>query len=614
MRSKILLEDRRTYCILFLVIVSFSMLSASTMTSFKNVNAQSMPSPIDNSNQAYGNNTFGTGNNASANNISHGSPTFSSIQKANSVNVSKIGNKSLTLTTNKPKIVKDIEELKPRTKITEKQTELAKEQTKQLFSKLPQTSRNNILNRQPPSVILFNPKTIPTVGAQSDATNNTSNNATNSISNNATYDPFGTSTRTKASSTIETTKSNLAAISGGWDGLNINNNPTIAWRPPDIQVAAGPNNVVEMSNVILGIYDKSGGIITVADLHPFFLQNNDEFIGDPQVIFDTSSGHWFASVYDGGTTGDCTPNGCSTLVAVSASTDPSGIWYIYQFPWGNTFPDQGIIATSDDKLVISVNDFDSTYSNVADVLVADKNAMIAGGTTSYQTTGYLPGETSIHPAQSLSSTDCIHMVSVGRLGSSIVKLSAWCGNPASGTANFYLNWATVTMYPSAAPLQANQPSGVPMDTGDGRELTAAYQNGKVWHAFNDACVPNGGSAQACIRVQEIDLSHLTGFLVDTYVGSPGVDTFYPALTINNAGKMLFIFGISGQQLNPSLIVGDATWMFAYLIVGSSNVNEGRYGDYFGAGPDPSGQSAWVAGEYGSSSIPNDWSTFIGNIF
>jgi len=540
------------------------------------------------------------------------------------INFKDIANRSTSLASlasTGPLVKKDIEASKKRTIITEKQTELARQQTEQLFAKHGQAGISSLNNRGTPGTagqISINPTTLP----QFNSSNNTNNNASTIKSslnqspltaNHIAYNPFGASTST---SSINNKQGNLprTTIINGWDGLNIAQSG--GWLPPDVTTAPGPNHVVEMTNIQMAIWNKNGGFIQSAPLSTFFGTGND-FISDPKVVFDSLSGHWFATILDGGQNqqANCSPQ-CFVIAAVSSTDDPTGNWVTYWFPYGNSLPDQPIIATYNEGLVISVNAYDDIcLDGCANVLVADKNAMIAAGTTDYQTTGDMPQEYSLHPAQSLSYTDCVYIPSVGHLGSTEARISSWCGSPSGWNAVWYPNWTIISMPRSTTPFPINEPNGITADSGDGRVLSASYYNGMLWWGFNDSCIPVGdNNPHACLRLQSTNLlSDPTALSVDTYVAAAGYDTFYPALTLDNSGNMIFIFGISGTTFNPSLIAGDSNWDFKYLVVGSSTVNDGRYGDYFGAGTDPSGQCAFLAGEYGSNNVPNSSSTFIGNV-
>jgi len=111
-------------------------------------------------------------------------------------------------------------------------------------------------------------------------------------------------------------------------------------------------------------------------------------------------------------------------------------------------------------------------------------------------------------------------------------------------------------------------------------------------------------------------------------GSNGIYFFYPAMRVDGFGNLDMIYGLSSSSIDPSIAVaGQATTdpsgsigVAQTLKAGSVQDTSTRYGDYFGAGLDPSDLSViWVAGEYHSStggvcgSFGSCWSTFIGRI-
>jgi hypothetical protein len=457
-------------------------------------------------------------------------------------------------------------------------------------------------------LILFDSKNIQRMNF----TTNTNSNGTNSASSSSSVNsPLLNNGMASANQTMASSREpgpSFSNINIGFEGLNINTGCGGGCYPPDVTVAAGPNHVVEMVNTGMQIWDKAGSSLSMVSLSGFYGTGPDS-IFDPKIVFDQQSNRWFAALADAGD-GNCNPQ-CSILVAVSLTDDPTGSWNIYSFPFGNLFSDQPIIATSDDKLAISVNDFDSTGFVGAQVYVADKNAMISGSSVTFTPTVPDPTLFSIHPAQSLSSSPCVYMVSVNALGTTALQLFSACGDPKTGVT--FTHEGDIPMAPSSVPPSGTQPGPTTVDTGDGRSLTAAYYGGTIWHGFNDACIPGGTTIQSCVRVQKLDITNLGSLLVDTNIGENATDTYYPALSMNDAGEMLMVFGTSGPNIFPSLIVGGDDSNFASLVVGSSSITEDRYGDYFGAGTDPNRKSVWVAGEYVNSTLPNTWSTFIGNI-
>src|SRR5271170_3215675 len=66
-------------------------------------------------------------------------------------------------------------------------------------------------------------------------------------------------------------------------------------EPPDAQVAAGPNNVVEVTNIVGRIFDKSGNDLSDFDLNAFFGVAADIFSSDPRIEYDTLSQRWLIS-------------------------------------------------------------------------------------------------------------------------------------------------------------------------------------------------------------------------------------------------------------------------------------------------------------------------------
>jgi hypothetical protein len=130
--------------------------------------------------------------------------------------------------------------------------------------------------------------------------------------------------------------------------------------PPDVHLAAGPTYVIEMVNLEGTIYTKSGSIVKEFSLEQFFNPNKigtlssniDSGMSDPILTYDSQSGRWFASI------SDTTEH--SIRVAVSHTGDPTGIWEIYNFPFGfqpDNCSDQPFIGVSKDKIVITANNW-----------------------------------------------------------------------------------------------------------------------------------------------------------------------------------------------------------------------------------------------------------------
>ena len=433
----------------------------------------------------------------------------------------------------------------------------------------------------------------------------------------------------KASSTGSTSQPSLAAsglsalsIVSTFDGLN--QIQSCQCVPPDVQVAAGPSHVVEMVNLEGEVFSKTGVSNTTFTLSSFFSSGSDS-ISDPKILFDGSSGRWFSSILDISVD--------SVILAVSSTSDPTGTWTLYRLSAGSFIPDQPIIGVSDDKLVASANDFRSTSFVGAKYWVLNKAQMLAGATVSTFSSTVNSGFFSIHPVQSLSPTTTQYMignvVSSGALSTSATELFSITGIPGVSTVKTTasaLPVSTLTIPPNAA-----QPgTSSTIDTSDIRVEDALWYKGTLWYSLNDGCTPAGDNQlRSCLRLTQIDpTSSPPSIRQDFDYGVNRLFVFYPAMRVDGLGNLDVVYGLSSSMSNPSLaITGQAitdplgTMSIAQsLIVGSTADTSTRYGDYFGAGLDPTDPSTvWVAGEYHSSgtgvcgSFGSCWSSLIGSI-
>lgn len=416
--------------------------------------------------------------------------------------------------------------------------------------------------------------------------------------------------------------SSSVSVLSGFDGLDQVQSCTCV--PPDVQVAAGPNHVVEMVNLEGEIFSKQGITNRTFALSSFFKTGSDS-ISDPKVLFDSTSGRWFASLVDV-TLG-------SVLVGVSSTSDPTGTWTLYALSAGGNLPDQPIIGVSNDEFVVSVNNFFSHSFVGAQYWVLNKSEMLTGSTVSFATSGANGGFFSIHPAQSLSSTKTQYMVGniVSRktLVTNLVEFFSVAGVP--GVSTVTANITALTVSTLGIPPGGVQPGTVStVNTGDFRVQDAAWFMGKLWYGLDDACNPSGDTqVRSCVRLTMIDTATSPATVKQDFdFGISGQYLFYPALKIDNNGDLELVYGYSSSTVFPSLAITsqavtdpvDSLTQSQTLRSGSAADTSTRYGDYFGSGLDPSNPSiVWVAGEYHSSttgacgSFGSCWSTFVGSI-
>jgi hypothetical protein len=429
------------------------------------------------------------------------------------------------------------------------------------------------------------------------------------LTSSSMIDPAGSLASTTFSVSASSVNSSL-----GFDGLNQVQSCNCA--PPDVQVATGPNSLIEMVNLEMEMFSKHGSSIKALPLSAFFNTGADS-ISDPKVFFDAASGRFFASVLD--------ISALSIKLAVSASGDPAGIWTIFTLGTGGKCADQPVIGVSDDKFVVSANDFTSCSRTGrlagAQFWVLNKGEMVAG-VANIDLASFGPNSTlfSVHPVHSLSSTATEFMVSTGS-GSKVnsVEIFSLTGVPP-GTVS--VSMVSLSILPIILPPGGVQPgTSFLVNTGDARVEDATWLAGKIWYAFNEGCTPQGDTVtRSCLRLTQVNTSS-SAIIQDFDFGASGQYYFYPALRVDSLGNLDVIYGYSSSTIFPSLAVtgratSDPIGSLAQpknLKLGSADQTTGRYGDYFGAGVDPSSTTTvWVAGEY-TSNTGGVWSTFIANM-
>jgi len=403
-----------------------------------------------------------------------------------------------------------------------------------------------------------------------------------------------------------------------------------AVTPPDTQIAAGPDSLLEMVNSSGSVWTKSGSLAKIFDLNSFFPVPAGYTFSDPRVLYDAISGRWFASGV-----AFVTPSFGSVLVfAVSDTSDPTGTWHVYSADnSSNVTHDQPKIGVSTDKVAFAFNDFlNAAIFQGASTWVFGKAAMLAGASS-------IPGEAigpdsrrvSLVPAIELTSTstefmaynnsDCAY--SGCNTGSPSIGIVALTGDPSIGT----LAWseADPAIAGTSQPPPADQP-GLPgsIQTNDDRFLTAVWQNGTLWVDGNDGCAPPGDIVvRPCPRLIQVSTAGPT-VNQNFDLGSTGNDLYYPALHMDSAGDMYVVYNISSTSQDVSVrLTGQPAGSAPQFVVPAQTIQAGqglytcanRWGDYSGSALDPSTPSSvWLAAEYaGPSSTNCNWATFISQV-
>ncbi len=366
----------------------------------------------------------------------------------------------------------------------------------------------------------------------------------------------GLSTSSSASpatlSTLSNQNSSFLSLGFGFKGLNQLQSCSCA--PPDVQLAAGPSQLVEMVNLEGAIYDRQGITNQTFGLSTFFRTGTDS-LSDPKILFDDFSGRWFASLLD------ITSN--SVLLGVSSTNDAGGQWTFYSLSAGTNIPDQPILGISDDKVALASNDFSGNIFVGSQYWILNKSQLLAGVNTNFVTPGADSAVLSIHPVQSLSSTKTQYMISnvVSHriLSTTSLRLYSVTGVPGVSAVSAVTNTFTVstigTLTGGALPGGAQPGTSATIDTADIRVQTAVWFKGATWLGINDACTPTGESqVRSCIRLEEITTNSTPVVNQDFDLGLNQTYVFYPALSIDKNGNLVAVYGYSSAKVFPSLAV------------------------------------------------------------
>ena len=387
-------------------------------------------------------------------------------------------------------------------------------------------------------------------------------------------------------------------------------------------MAAGPGFVVEMVNLAGRVWRTGGGApqeVSTFTLNSFF-NVGDDTTTDPRILFDAASSRWFASLSD--------EDAHTVLVAVSAGPDPTAPWSIYTFAAPGC-ADQPRLGVADGIVVLGADVFRSCDERApllgSELWVVNKQQLVTGApTVASSTYGPRADYSSFAPVQSLSPTSTEYVVSVDQPRSSVVHLLTVTGIPPAAVQ--ITEVATPGIRPLAAPPNSPQPPpsrggrGRPIVTNDDRILDSVWENGKLWFAGNDRCTPAGDSAlRSCGRV--VELSTATGGVDwDTDISRVGGGVFYPALRPDASGNVVIVYGESSLTLVPRVAAvartPDGTFTAPVTVAQSDGSHNGdRYGDYFGAGRDPSNPGViWVVGETATAAgDATGWGTAIGSL-
>lgn len=395
--------------------------------------------------------------------------------------------------------------------------------------------------------------------------------------------------------------------------------------PPDTHGAIGPNHVVTVTNEIMRIHSKTGGIISTIGINTFSgVQNTC----DPYILYDPASQRWFYVAID------CSAlNDNKVALLVSASNNPTGNWLRYSFvpnlPGGGFFLDHPYLGFDNRWLVISGRKFSDASVFTGPVLfLFEKTNLVDNGTLIFGTNAQAI-EKNIADGDAplpvtLSGTNpninTFYVLQNWNAATSSIRLSTITGNIPNASWN-----TSDAVFPSGGSSYVSNTGDIAEQIGETRKLSTndarissgVMVNGKIW------CAQHIGISSTNVAIQWWQLNGLAGnnfgdILQRGRIGDGIANNYrwFPSIAVNKSDDVIIGYTVSSNTslvssaysirtnltpLNTMLDeniykVGLSTY---YKTFGTTRA---RWGDYSHSAVDPVDESLWTIQEYADQRV------------
>ncbi|RJQ59597.1 MAG: T9SS C-terminal target domain-containing protein [Stygiobacter sp.] len=404
-------------------------------------------------------------------------------------------------------------------------------------------------------------------------------------------------------------------------------------RPPDPEMAVGPNHVVLIVNSKIAVYSKDGTQLSNNNLSTFFnsvTPPGDPF--DPRVVYDHLSSRWVVYALSK-STGFTTSN---YLIAVSQNTDPTSQWYYYKFDarfdnttntsnWadytGLGYDSEAVYITSNQKYIYGSQDFQyakiraikksDLYSGVSTPAFKDFTNMIdvQGGTKKSE---------NIQPVHQFGTASKFYLMNTANDITANYVVVWSITNPfgtSSVTREANIN---VGQYNPPLPVVQKNSSNT-LDPCDAKISDCVFKNGYLYGCFTIKNSTNNGNAIKYIKVNTSDFS----LVINDVIEAQNMYYFFPEMYPDLNDNVVLVFNKASAndyagvawtyRYSNASTIGGINWLKEgeaayYNLV----IDRNRWGDYSGICLDPSdNRKVWVYGEYAKTSTT--WSTWVGMI-
>lgn len=427
----------------------------------------------------------------------------------------------------------------------------------------------------------------------------------------------------------------------GFAGMTLQSNGA-GW-PPDTVGDVGPTQYVQSVNSSVAVYSKTG---TSAGAWTFntFMQTagmpassicGSKNQGDPQVLFDETSGKWVVLDF---AWSNLRQGPWYYCIAVSDGSDAASTWHSFQVMASSVaMADYPKMALSPSGLTITANLFRraSSYAGVQVMLLSRSTLFSTGaalkGFVWTLGTGYfslLPVDVSSQTTGGLSTQVTGFLMSdygnTGRMN--IWRLPAVDFALSSAPALPAPTAVTVSPYTSWTARIAQKSSTETLDAlGDRLMFPATLRDFDANSAYLYVARTASAGSAAGVRwyVFKATGAATTTYSVvqqSTYGPADGLNRWMPSLAVNGKGELAIGFSTSSSNAYPSIaVVGSSDPTTKSIDLGEFTIKDGtgsqsggynRWGDYSAMSVDPADKCTfWYTTEF-YSVTGNNWQTWI----
>ncbi|MCH7608093.1 MAG: hypothetical protein IIC94_05955 [Chloroflexi bacterium] len=449
------------------------------------------------------------------------------------------------------------------------------------------------------------------------------------------------------------------ALIGNFNGID----DIFGSHPPDLEIAAGPTNLVLTGGSVV-ILTKAGVLLATTSLREFFgsvrtkvgpFEGDNEFLADPTITFDPWSQRFFIAIAAGFPSAPNCPSGpCEfhMLLAVSKDANPSSTtsadWHFYAL--GITSEEAGIlgidrpvIRSSEEFIVVTagIEPFPGKPGGIL-TRVLPKSKIVRGEPVDRDDwvdirgihAGLVaigPGSGGMLPAQHLDRPPNGTFFMMGYHGNCSLTVIGIDDALVAPAISYQVVQATGPAQECAFgptnPPQPGGPSLAVVNVSGSQGYSVVFRNGSLWAVQFIEGENFGATAIRWVQIDVSDWPAPPRMVQDSVFGTEGAWHTFPAFAVDSSNNMAMVYGRSSDTEFPSAyytgrLASDPLNTLrpgTLFKAGAASLDTGlgpvdgaeRYGDYFGAAIDPVDGTVWLLGQYVKA--PACWGSWVAHV-